>query len=1024
MRTLHLLMVIVLLLLLQLFQAGCRRAEDDAVEKLRKGFVDPPPEARPRALWDWVDGNVDHGEITFEMEEAVRMGLGGFDIWDVRSVVDEDSMMPAGPPFMSDESVAAICHAINEAERLGLDLGLIIASGWNAGGAWTLPEHQTMGLYRWDTVVGGPGPVSLQLRFPDLPDRGGKPGRETGAIIPRDDSGMPEFYSEVAVIAFRKGEQEGIIEGEVIDLSDRMDPSGLLTWDIPEGTWNVMRYVCSNTGQPLISHTPNSRGPMIDHFSAEASVRHIRFFIRRIEEKLGKPLGESGLTYFYTDSYEVQGQLWTPDMTAEFEKRMGYSMVPYLPALGGSVVGDRNITSRFLYDYRRVLSDLIIENHYIRTREICEEHGVGFVAEAAGPGWPVHNCPFESLKSSGSLTFPRGEFWHLPSNNEFWNSIRRGPRGHHYMEELQVIKGVASASHIYDRKYVEAEAFTGTHLWNEGPGDLKPTADRAFCEGLNRINFHTWPHTPPEAGTPGWVYAFGTIVNEHRIWWPMAGPWMEYLGRCSFMLQQGNFAGDVLYYYGDSVPNFVPAKKVDPGLGSGYDYDVTNTDILLNRLSVEDGKLVLPHGQSYEILVLPDADYMQPEVLEKLEALVSAGAAVAGPKPTRSHGLLDWEERDQQVRLLADRLWGSCDGRQITRNDHAKGQVFWGEELRSILSEKGIRPDFDFVGNVENLKLDFIHRKLDGMDLYFIRNTGREAVFGTAIFRQHGKKAAYWDPATGSVYGSMASAGPEGTTRVLLTLEPYGSMFVVFSGGPGTNLQDRVVRDGQPLFPLEDPLTPGTNPLRMEDGKVVFLEPGNYQVIRQGGTAETEVSVTQPRSYHLEGPWRLFFPEEARGPGWVEFDSLVFWNERTEDGIRFFSGIATYEKEFELAEQWTGPEWDLFLEFDQVVEVARVYLNGIDLGILWKPPFRVEITGAARPGRNLVKVEVANTWANGLAGDARLPAAERRTRTNVTRLPNAWTYPMEEIPTADYGLLDSGIRGTVKINAYKTVKIQ
>ena len=1006
-----------------LLLAGCGAGREESLEFLEKGFQEPPLEARPRALWDWVDGNFYPGEITFEMEEAARMGMGGFDIWDVRSVVDEDSIMPAGPPFMSAEYVTAICHAIKEAERLGLDLGLIIASGWNAGGPWTLPEHQTMGLYRSVVTVTGPGPVSLRLPFPELPDKAGKPGRQTEAIIPRDDSGMPEFYREVAVIACREEKAGGeAIAAGVTDLSDRMEPTGLLTWEVPEGEWKVTRYVCANTGQPLISHTPNSRGPMIDHFSAEASERHIQFFIQKIGEELGRPVGESGLTYFYTDSYEVQGQLWTPGMTTEFEKRMGYSMIPYLPVLDGLTVRDRNVTSRFLYDYRRLQSDLIIENHYALTRKICEEHGVGFVAEAAGPGWPIHNCPFESLKSSGSLTFPRGEFWHLPSNNEFWNSIRRTRQGTHYLVDLQVVKGVASASHIYDRKYVEAEAFTGTHLWNEGPGDLKPTADRAFCEGLNRINFHTWPHTPPEAGTPGWVYAFGTLINEHRIWWPMAKPWMEYLGRCSFMLQQGDFVGDVLYYYGDSVPNFVPAKRAEPGPGPGYDYDVTNTEVLLESLGVEDGKLVLPHGPSYEVLVLPDADHMQPEVLEKLEVLVSEGATMAGPKPVRSHGLLDWEERDRQVRLLADRLWGDPRGGR-TWNDFGKGRVYHGRDVRSILLEKGIRPDFDFVGNAENRALDFIHRKLEGVDLYFIRNTTADPIFGTSIFRRQGKEVWCWDPATGTMYRSLTSSGRQGTTRLALTLDPYGSLFVVFSGGPEKDSREQVTVDGERIFPLENPLAPGFNPFRVENGEMIFLEPGDYTIGGRDRSAKKILAV-QPVGYSLEGPWRIFFPENSGGRGWVEFDSLVFWNQREEDPIRFFSGIATYEKEFELPEKFTEPGRRLFLEFGQVVEAAHIYLNDIDLGISWKPPFRVEITEAVSPGKNLLKVEVANTWANGLAGDARLPAERRRTRTNVTRLPNAWSYPMEEIPANGYGLLDAGIKGKVIIRCYQTHKIR
>ncbi|RPI45222.1 MAG: hypothetical protein EHM46_01935, partial [Bacteroidetes bacterium] len=246
---------------------GCSRRQED-IGTLRDGFIEPPVEARPRALWDWVDGNFDLEEITQEMEEAARMGMGGFDIWDVCSVVDEDSIVPAGPAFMSDPSVEAICHAINEAERLGLDLGLIIASGWNAGGAWTLPEHQTMGLFHTDTLVRGPGPVELGLEFPVLPDRTGT-GRQSEAIIPRGTDGLPIFYKEVALVAHRLEMKDTsmVITGEMVDLSDFRNPSGLLAWDVPPGSWKVTRYVCTPTGQPLFSHTPNSRGPMIDHFS-------------------------------------------------------------------------------------------------------------------------------------------------------------------------------------------------------------------------------------------------------------------------------------------------------------------------------------------------------------------------------------------------------------------------------------------------------------------------------------------------------------------------------------------------------------------------------------------------------------------------------------------------------------------------------------------------------------------------------------------------------------------------------------
>ena len=334
-----------LLFLISLFSIHGCKPETGELDRLRSGFTIPPVEARPRALWDWVDGNFEKAEITFEMEEALRMGMGGFDIWDVRSVVDEDSIMPAGPPFMSDEYVDAICHAINEAERLGLDLGLIIASGWNAGGEWTAPELQTMGLYQSSEMVRGPGTVSIELPFPDLPEISGKKGREKTALIPRQENGWPVFYREVTVLASRINADDTLILSaeKILDISEKHDGQGVVNWEVPAGDWKVTRYVCTNTGQPMISSTPNSLGPMIDHFSAEASEKHIRFFIEKLEAVLGKPIGESGLSYFYTDSYEVQGQLWTPSMMEEFRQRKGYDMAPYLPALDGYIIDDPDI---------------------------------------------------------------------------------------------------------------------------------------------------------------------------------------------------------------------------------------------------------------------------------------------------------------------------------------------------------------------------------------------------------------------------------------------------------------------------------------------------------------------------------------------------------------------------------------------------------------------------------------------------------------------------------------------------------
>ena len=543
-------------------------AAPDTLDALRADFQDPPISARPKALWDWTNGNVSLSQITREMEEAWQMGMGGFDIWDVGVLVDPDSLVPAGPPFLSDESVAAIGHAVREGTRLGLELGLVISSSWNAGGTWVPPEHGAAGLFRSSADVEGPGHFDGRLPFPDLPTLYDNDERRP-TIITRDSAtGLPTHYRDVAVLAYPLRPDSAISDtARILNLTGQLGKGGRLRWDVPEGAWRITRYVSTGTGQPLMVPSTNSRGLMLDHFSAEAMTANLDYIIGRLEPEIG-PFEETALDYLYTDSYEGNTAIWTPGLAEIFRQRNGYSLIPYLPVLDGFTVESPEVTDRFRYDFGKTLSDLIIENHYAHGREISHRHGLKFYAEAGGPGPPVHNVPFEDLKALGALDVPRGEFWNTH------------PYGEEHQNQLQIVKGPASAAHQYNQPSVEAEAFTSTWLWQEGPAEMKPLADRAFVEGLSRIVYHTFPHVPPEAGEPGWVYNFGTLVYPGRVWWPMSKPFHLYLGRTSFMLQQGHFVGDVLYYYGDRAPNFVTYEHPKPP--SGYDFDVTNSDIIVS----------------------------------------------------------------------------------------------------------------------------------------------------------------------------------------------------------------------------------------------------------------------------------------------------------------------------------------------------------------------------------------------------------------------------------------------------------
>lgn len=927
------------------------------IDDLHKGFVNPPLEARPKGLWPWVNGNFSLSQITYELEEAKRKGMGGFDIWDVGSTVDPARIMPAGPAFLSDESLQAIAHAVREADRIGLELGLVSSSSWNAGGAWVKPEHGAMGLFSSDTVVQGPVRFAGAIPFPTIP---AKLGRRDMILHNDPATGLPLFYREVAVVAHPvKADSSIASAADVIDLSKQFR-KGRLTWRLPEGKWRIVRYVCAPTGQPLMLPSPNSNGLMLDHFSREAQEANLNYILQRLKEGLGD-LRNRSLKYLYEDSYEVNSAVWTPTLPDEFQARNGYSITKYLPILDGFSVGGREQSDRFMFDFNKLLSDMIIENHYATGRELCKREGLGFHAEAGGPGQPIHNVPFEDLKALGSLTVPRGEFWNK----------------HPQLDKLQIVKGIASASHIYNQKYVEAEAFTSVWLWQEGPGELKPLADRAMCEGLNRFVYHTFPHTPPESGTPGWVYNFGTLINTTNGWWDKSAPFHEYLARCSHLLQQGNFVGDVAFYYGDRAPNFVAPKHIPEDLGFGYDYDVVNSDIILNKMEVRDGKIVLPHGQTYEVLVLPDEESINLEVLKKLQSLVSAGATIIGPKPLRGYRLNDFENNDREIQDIASRLWAN----NTTKNNHGKGMVISGMTVREVLGEKSIIPDVQLSGREGGSAIDFIHRRTKDADIYFVWNRSNEKITGTCAFRVTGKIPEWWDPETGSVTPIRHYEVKDGATTIPLPLSPKASCFIVF----------REDQSGTPL------------PIPME------LD----MVSTPHGLAVKSSHPTQT----LSGPWELRFGHKTgNAPVRDTMNGLASLHESPEETIRYYSGTVTYTHSFDVSANALRESQIVTLELNNVKEIAEVFLNGERIGFHWSPSTRLDITGKLKPGTNQLVVSVVNSINNWLVGDAKRPKEYREARSNIARLPNAWSTPFAEAP-----LIEAGLIGPVVIKWWKKV---
>jgi hypothetical protein len=774
---------------------------------------------------------------------------------------------------------------------------------------------------------------------------------------------------------------------QVVDLTKKIGADGRLLWNVPAGDWAILRFVCMNHGQQLIVPSPNSGGPMIDFFDPRATEFHLHHIISSILKELGrKSFAGTSFKKMEFDSMELDGFTpWTAAMDAAFQRRVGYSLIRFLPLLAGWKLADHKTEEQFLYDWRKFISDQLIESHYATGRKLLQSYGVKLIAEAGGPGPPIWDSnPVDGIKALGAVDIPRGEFW-----------IRH--RG------IFLVKQIASASHVYGKRLVDAESFTTWRRWVDGPLNHKALADRALCEGLNCFSGHTFASSPPEAGLPGWAYHAGTDINPRATWWSMVRGLMDYLARCSYMLRQGWSVADLCYYYGDQAPNFfppqcnVPEKPMLEGLDARNDFDVCSSEVILERMRVEKGRIVLPDGVGYAALVLPEQATIPSDVLKRIRELVADGATVIGhQRPTHAPCLKYHQKETGQVERLVKELWGEggLSDEQTAQSalirSLGRGRFVIASDRSKALREIGVDPDFEVAGRREGDlgPLDFVHRKTRDDEFYFIRNKTREPQALTCRFRiaakANGQVPEFWWPDSGrrSACQSWKTLA-NGNTELRVELGALGSVFVVFRK---TSASDRQLLD--------------------------LLARDTFQA------SETIAPIT------LDGPWQVEFPEGWGAPGSAAFAKLQSWTESDDDGIRFFSGIATYRKSFELPASRAKQE-RLFLQLGELAEIAEVTLNGKQLGLVWLPPFRIEISGAAQAGTNKLEIRVANLWANRLNGDSLLPESRRFTRSNLDRIqtdptsdsgygrvPGGPTRPVyKEIPP----LMRSGLFGPVQI---------
>ncbi len=736
---------------------------------------------------------------------------------------------------------------------------------------------------------------------------------------------------------------EVINKNDIIDLTSKMSTNGTLSWTPPQGSWVVLRLGYSLLGTTNRPASPEATGLEVDKLNKGYVKTYFENYLDQYKDATGGLMGKKGLQYLITDSWEAGSLNWTDSMMVEFKSRRGYDMLPWLPVLTGHIVGSAQASDQFLWDFRKTIADLIAENHYDQLTTILHERGMGRYSESH------ENCRHmiaDGMEVKRTADIPMSATW--TPRDVVGNTV--GEVATHYKGD---VRESASVAHIYGQNLVAAESLTAYGgnggAWAWSPELLKPTADMELACGLNRFVIHCSVHQPVFDKIPGLSLGpFGQWFTRNETWAEEAGPWMTYLARSSYMLQQGKFVADIAYFYGED--NNITALFLNklPDIPSNYNYDFVNADIIVNVLSVnEKGQIITPSGMSYGLLALDaNSNYMSLPVLRKISAMVKAGAVVVGEKPVGTPSLSD----DQaEFKTIVDGLWGTGTGENV----FGKGRVYAGQTIAEVLASLKVKPDFEYTKPQSNTELLFVHRKLNDIDIYWVNNRNNRKEDIEATFRVEGKAPEIWHPETGKIEQASYFIA-DGHTTVPLRMEPNDAVFVVFSKKAALSS----LKLAQPV--------------------------------------ETQLAV-------LDGTWNVSFEPNRGAPAHIVLDQLTSWSENANPGVKYFSGTGSYTKNIQAPSNWFKNDSQIWLDLGSVKNLAEVEVNGKSLGIVWKTPFRVNVTGVLKQGGNTLEVKVTNLWVNRLIGDQQPNNKEKI------------TYTTRKFYRADSPLLPSGLLGPVTI---------
>ncbi|HTN36085.1 MAG TPA: glycosyl hydrolase [Arachidicoccus sp.] len=824
----------------------------------------------------------------------------------------------------------------------------------------------------------------------------------------------------------------------LLNITDHLDAAGNLAWDAPKGRWTILRMGHSSTGKTNAT-AGGGQGLECDKFNPVAVKLQFDHWFGEVAKKMGPDLATHVLKIFHVDSWECGSQNWSPVFRTAFIKMHGYDPIKMLPVMAGLPVGSARSSESFLYDIRQTIAELLNENFFGTLAEAAHQQGCLFSAECTAPVMVS-----DGMRHFDKVDIPMGEFWLRSPTHDKPNDI------------LDAISG----GHIYGKKIIQSEAFTELrNKWDEYPGMLKALQDHHYAMGINRFVFHVFTENPWLDRKPGMTLSgVGLYFQRDQTWWPMAKGWMDYTRRSQEILQKGVPVTDIAVYNGAEIPSrailpdrllptlpgifgalrvnnevkrlankgnplqHIPEKVtslatittakdwVDPL--HGYKYDAINTDALLRLAKVNNGRIVLPGGASYGLLVLPKLDKMDPNntylptpLAEKLLALVRGGGILLLDRyPTAIPGRSGERKGDVYLQKLMDTLMG---GRYTTLQHPApgtqrrlgKGTVLFGPYLKT---------DFSSI----NLPRDFQVRSLDGKPAGGIAWNHREL--------RSGKEAPQTevDQKIAGLSGirDIYFVSNQQNTERNLTITLRSKATEVFLYDAVTNqLNQQQIVDVQPKNGRSDQHIPIQLRLNLPASGSVFilLRPKVKQL--NGGQVPPRIAHTVGKPKVLKTlsgneNWSVQFDTAKGGPAAaIKMTTLTDWRFMRDTSLRHYSGTALYKLSFvwngdtKIEKNNNSSYTDLYLNLGIVNNIAAVKLNGKDCGVAWTAPMRVNITGALKKGHNELEIQVANTWANRLIGDHALPLNKRRTFT---------TAPFN---LDGHDLLPAGLLGPVQI---------